>query len=192
MCSPVSDKASRRAVLCGLLMVVILDTGGNFAILAYASVILKQSGVIVQPHLQAMSIPIIMLIGSIVSTFTVETFGRKVREAVGFVCRLMRCFIYFIAQCIIPNQRWSQALEFSWDTYIAVFVLCLCCAKVIFRSKVNIAGNVGNTYRKQNPKMIFFLCPVFYSTSRRSKFWVTWSNCITSSVYFFFFSRSSS
>lgn len=59
-------------------MVSLLDFGGNFVISIYASVIIKNSGVTVRPELQALSLPAIMIIGSLVSTVTVEKYGRKV------------------------------------------------------------------------------------------------------------------
>ncbi|XP_037967243.2 facilitated trehalose transporter Tret1 isoform X2 [Plutella xylostella] len=72
-----ADKATRRAFYIGLFVVSLLDFGGNFVISIYASVIIKNSGVTVRPELQALSLPAIMIIGSLVSTVTVEKYGRK-------------------------------------------------------------------------------------------------------------------
>ncbi|XP_047989476.1 facilitated trehalose transporter Tret1-like [Leguminivora glycinivorella] len=51
-----SDKASRRALGLSFLCVTLLDMGGNYGIVAYASVILQQAGVTFSPELQALGI----------------------------------------------------------------------------------------------------------------------------------------
>ncbi|XP_037967242.2 facilitated trehalose transporter Tret1 [Plutella xylostella] len=71
------DKATRRAFFLGLFMISVLDCGGTFAIFAYASVIIENSGVTMNPELQALSIPTVSILGALVSTVTIEKFGRK-------------------------------------------------------------------------------------------------------------------
>ncbi|XP_063380403.1 facilitated trehalose transporter Tret1-like [Cydia fagiglandana] len=75
--SILSDKVSRRALGLSFLCMTMLDLGGNYGIVAYASVILKQSGVTFSPELQALSFPILMTLGSLISAVTIEKFGRK-------------------------------------------------------------------------------------------------------------------
>lgn len=71
------DKAWSKAVWLAFMLMTALDTGGNFAILTYASVILNEAGVTVSPELQSLSFPAVMILGSVLSIFCVEKFGRK-------------------------------------------------------------------------------------------------------------------
>ncbi|XP_063371780.1 facilitated trehalose transporter Tret1-like [Cydia amplana] len=72
-----SNKISRKALCLSFLALTLLDLGGNYAIIAYASVILKDSGVTISPELQALSFPALLALGCLLSVFTVEKFGRK-------------------------------------------------------------------------------------------------------------------
>ncbi|XP_048001419.1 solute carrier family 2, facilitated glucose transporter member 6-like [Leguminivora glycinivorella] len=72
-----SNKVSRRALFFSFLALTLLDLGGNYAILVYASVILQDSGVTISPELQALSFPALFALGCLLSIFTVEKFGRK-------------------------------------------------------------------------------------------------------------------
>lgn len=61
------------------LLVIILDSGGNYAILSYASIIIRNAGVTVSPDLQTIAFPALMALGTLTSAFTVDKFGRKVK-----------------------------------------------------------------------------------------------------------------
>lgn len=63
-------------------MIIMLEAGGNYAILAYASVIIRNAGVTVSPDLQTISFPALMALGTLASAFTVEKFGRKVSRVI--------------------------------------------------------------------------------------------------------------
>lgn len=80
----VANKAWRKALLLAFLLMSMLDTGGNYAIFTYASVILRESKIIVSPELQAMSFPAVMIMGSLLSMSCVEKFGRKVSYFIFF------------------------------------------------------------------------------------------------------------
>ncbi|KAI8423632.1 hypothetical protein MSG28_012693 [Choristoneura fumiferana] len=72
-----TEKSSRRGLGLSFLMIIMLDLGGNYAILAYASVIIRNAGVTIAPDLQTILFPALMTIGSLASALTVEKFGRK-------------------------------------------------------------------------------------------------------------------
>ncbi|KAL4712918.1 hypothetical protein ACJJTC_011988 [Scirpophaga incertulas] len=71
-------------ILC-MLMLTALDANGYFTILHYAWTIMTQSGVTVNPELQTLSIPALMILGSVVSMSLVERLGRKPLLSAAFV-----------------------------------------------------------------------------------------------------------
>ncbi|XP_063545533.1 facilitated trehalose transporter Tret1-like [Cydia strobilella] len=75
--SILSDKSSRRALCISFLVLTLLAVGGDYGIMAYASVILQHAGVTVAPEVQALSFPALMTMGSLLAAVTIEKFGRK-------------------------------------------------------------------------------------------------------------------
>ncbi|XP_063372162.1 facilitated trehalose transporter Tret1-like [Cydia amplana] len=75
--SILSDKSSRRALCISFLVMTLLAVGGDYGIMAYASVILQHSGVTFAPEVQALSFPALMTLGSLLSAVTIERLGRK-------------------------------------------------------------------------------------------------------------------
>ncbi|XP_061705322.1 facilitated trehalose transporter Tret1-2 homolog isoform X2 [Cydia pomonella] len=75
--SILSEQTSRKGLGLSFLMITLLDMTGVYAILTYASVILRNAGVTFAPEAQALSFPALMTLGSLLSVLTIERFGRK-------------------------------------------------------------------------------------------------------------------
>ncbi|KAM3958171.1 facilitated trehalose transporter Tret1-like [Aphomia sociella] len=78
------NKVYRKGLL--IIMIIIAFQAGNgcFAIITYASKILVVAGVVISPDLQTLSIPAVMILGSLVTIICVERVGRKVLLALTF------------------------------------------------------------------------------------------------------------
>jgi hypothetical protein len=64
-----------------MLLLTALDLNGYFTVFTYAWSVMTASGVTVNPELQTLSIPALMITGSLVSMSCVEKLGRKVYVA---------------------------------------------------------------------------------------------------------------
>ncbi|XP_013166751.1 PREDICTED: facilitated trehalose transporter Tret1-like [Papilio xuthus] len=73
------NKNWRGLVILALLIITVHATNGTFAIINYGSSILASSGVqsSISAEMQALSFPVMLIIGSLVSMGCVERFGRK-------------------------------------------------------------------------------------------------------------------
>ncbi|XP_026750502.2 facilitated trehalose transporter Tret1-like [Galleria mellonella] len=76
--SILKNKPWRKGLLLLLLVFTFQAGNGCFAIITYASSILVSSGVTISPDIQTLSIPAVMIIGSVFSIACVERVGRKV------------------------------------------------------------------------------------------------------------------
>jgi hypothetical protein len=74
----VKNKMWRRPFIASMLIVTAQAFNGTIAIVTYAWTILSRMGVALNPDLQTLMIPILMIIGSLVSIVSVEKLGRKV------------------------------------------------------------------------------------------------------------------
>ncbi|XP_048004161.1 glucose transporter GlcP-like [Leguminivora glycinivorella] len=83
--SILSNPSSRRAVCISFLVITLLAVGGDYGITAYGSMILDHAGVTFAPEVQALTIPALMTLGSLLSAVTIEKFGRKPLIMVGAV-----------------------------------------------------------------------------------------------------------
>ncbi|CAH0629168.1 unnamed protein product [Chrysodeixis includens] len=93
MLTILKDKAWRKAFIIMLLIIIVHATNGAFSILNYAATIVSTSGVAMSPELQALSIPICMTVGCLITFLTIDRLGRKpilttafVVSAVAFTC----------------------------------------------------------------------------------------------------------
>ncbi|XP_059061366.1 facilitated trehalose transporter Tret1-like [Achroia grisella] len=75
--SILKTKPWRKGLLLLLLLITVQAGNGCFAIITYASSILVGSGVTLSPDIQTLSIPAVMIIGSVFSIACVEKVGRK-------------------------------------------------------------------------------------------------------------------
>ncbi|XP_028155917.1 facilitated trehalose transporter Tret1-like [Ostrinia furnacalis] len=71
------NKAWRRGFILCMLIMTALDLNGAMSVMTYAWSIMTRSGVTVNPELQTLSVPIVMILGSFVAITFVERFGRK-------------------------------------------------------------------------------------------------------------------
>ncbi|CAH0403102.1 unnamed protein product [Chilo suppressalis] len=72
------NKAWRSGFLRALLVNTSQSGNGTFAIMTYGWVILSSSKISIDPDLQTLVVPILMIFGSMVSLVFVQKFGRKV------------------------------------------------------------------------------------------------------------------
>ncbi|XP_048007144.1 facilitated trehalose transporter Tret1-like [Leguminivora glycinivorella] len=75
--SIICEPTTRKGLWLSCLIITLLDMSGVYAILTYASVILRNAGVSFAPEVQALSFPALMTLGSLLSVLTIEKFGRK-------------------------------------------------------------------------------------------------------------------
>ncbi|XP_026738524.1 facilitated trehalose transporter Tret1-like [Trichoplusia ni] len=87
------NKVWRKSFIIMLVIIVGHATNGAFSILTYAATILSTSGVSMSPELQALSIPICMTVGCLITFVTIDRLGRKpilvttfATSALGFCC----------------------------------------------------------------------------------------------------------
>lgn len=107
----VKNPTMRRGFFYTWVLLTASSAGGNFAILSYASVILQASGVTLSPELQAMSIPTVMIIGSLSSVVFVERIGRKVKILQYISAKILKlinleiCKLFFVFSGCLFNKK---------------------------------------------------------------------------------------
>lgn len=74
----VKDKAWRRACILGTILISVQAFSGNYALISYGANILAASGTTMNPELQTLSFPAVMMTGAIISMCVVERVGRRV------------------------------------------------------------------------------------------------------------------
>lgn len=67
-----------------ILLMLSHGLNGGFAIVNYAPTILDMSQVTVNPELMSLSVPIVMIVGSLMSMVFIERLGRKVNLNIVF------------------------------------------------------------------------------------------------------------
>ncbi|CAF4765180.1 unnamed protein product [Pieris macdunnoughi] len=84
--SILKDKPLRRGFILLIMVFTTQALSGGFAIITYASVILTSMGTepAVNPELQSISLPIVMIIASLMLTIIAEKFGRRTLQASGY------------------------------------------------------------------------------------------------------------
>lgn len=73
-----THKPWRRSAILMAIMLNITAFNGCTSIITYASSIMLSSGITMNPELQTLSFPVIMILAAFVSMACVERFGRKV------------------------------------------------------------------------------------------------------------------
>ncbi|CAH2988931.1 unnamed protein product [Chilo suppressalis] len=78
----------RGFILCTILMIT-LDMNGYYTIFTFALKIMTESGITANPELQTLSIPVLMIIGSLFSMICVEKLGRKFLLAGAYIISVL-------------------------------------------------------------------------------------------------------
>lgn len=76
--SDITTGVGRRAMLIGIVLAMINQLSGCFAMLQYTATIFEEAGSSMSPNMSAIVVGIIQLVGSYVATVLVERAGRKV------------------------------------------------------------------------------------------------------------------
>ncbi|KAL4717597.1 hypothetical protein ACJJTC_000746 [Scirpophaga incertulas] len=75
----------RRGFIACMLIVTAQACNGTYAIVMYAWTILSSMGVALNPDLQTLVVPTLMIVGSLISIVSVEKFGRKLLGVVTYI-----------------------------------------------------------------------------------------------------------
>ncbi|CAH0748757.1 unnamed protein product [Diatraea saccharalis] len=110
------NKAWRRGFILCTTLLATLDLNGYFTIFTYAWSIMTEAGVTVNPELQTLSIPVLMIIGSLLSMICVEKLGRKFLLAGAYI-------ISSLSICCLATILLLQKNEIvvpSWMPVVAI------------------------------------------------------------------------
>ncbi|XP_011554293.3 facilitated trehalose transporter Tret1 [Plutella xylostella] len=75
--SIVKNRVYRKIIALVVTMLTVQALSGNFAVISYAAIIMAEFKVTINPDLQTMSFPVVMIAGAMVSMTFVERFGRR-------------------------------------------------------------------------------------------------------------------
>lgn len=78
--SDFTTKEAKKALLIGIVLVVLNQCCGCFALLNYTAKIFEESGSSLSPNKSAIIVGVIQLFGSMIPTFLADRAGRKVRK----------------------------------------------------------------------------------------------------------------
>ncbi|XP_026318297.1 facilitated trehalose transporter Tret1-like isoform X2 [Hyposmocoma kahamanoa] len=113
-------KPWRRGALLMTVMLNITAFNGCTSIITYASSIMVSSGVTLNPELQTLSFPVIMVLAAFVSMACIERFGRKTLSSIG----LIGVAICLISLAIIIHLQCHGIFPPGWLT-VACIILAL-------------------------------------------------------------------
>ncbi|CAH4038216.1 unnamed protein product [Pieris brassicae] len=106
--SILNDKLLRRGFILLVMIFATQAFSGAFVIITYASVILASMGtkLPINPELETVSLPIVMIIASLMLTFIAEKFGRRTLQASGY---LISALTFTILATFILLQYYGYA-----------------------------------------------------------------------------------
>ncbi|XP_022120595.2 facilitated trehalose transporter Tret1-like [Pieris rapae] len=106
--SILNDKLLRRGFILLVMLFTTQALSGAFAIITYASVILAsmETKLSINPELETVSLPIVMIIASLLLTFIAEKFGRRTLQASGY---LISALTFTILATFILLQDYGYA-----------------------------------------------------------------------------------
>uniref|UniRef100_A0A2A4JNL8 Major facilitator superfamily (MFS) profile domain-containing protein n=1 Tax=Heliothis virescens TaxID=7102 RepID=A0A2A4JNL8_HELVI len=115
-------KAWRKAFLIMIMVILVHATNGGYSILNYASILLSDSGVTISPELQSLSIPICMIVGSLITMATIDRLGRKPILGIAF-CTSAIAFASIATSIVVKRYGYSTP---GWIN-VAMLMICVCC-----------------------------------------------------------------
>ncbi|XP_053615796.1 facilitated trehalose transporter Tret1-like [Plodia interpunctella] len=118
------NKSSRSGLFVILMIISVQATNGSYGIFTYASSVISAAGVTLNPHLQTLSIPIVMIVGSFVSISCVERIGRKVILASAFALSTLGLIGL---GCALTMQHLGQPLS-NWIPAVSIVITVGCYA----------------------------------------------------------------
>ncbi|XP_053615505.1 facilitated trehalose transporter Tret1-like [Plodia interpunctella] len=138
--SIVKSKYSRTGL--GILMLILgtQATNGTYVIFTYASFIISSSGVKMSPELQTLSIPIVLIVGSLVSISCIEKFRRKFILATGF--GLTSVGLASLASMLTVQYHGGSLPE--WMPIAAIILTCWCYSAAIVPLTYTIMAEMFN------------------------------------------------
>lgn len=136
-------------VIKGLLIAVILPilniSTGCFTFVTYGVTIFEQSGTNINPHLSAILLAALLVIGNIFSTMLVESLGRRflmILSMAGCTIGLlvMSCYMYLVASGFeLEGYQWIPVVSLGFDVFISaigIYPLAFVCIVESLPSKV--------------------------------------------------------
>lgn len=115
-------KEWRKAFLIMIMVILTHATNGGFSIVNYAATLLSDSGVQISPDLQALSIPICMIVGSLITMACIDKLGRKPILGTAFGATAI-AFAYLATSTLLKQNGWATP---GWINVIMLMV-AVCC-----------------------------------------------------------------
>ncbi|XP_050356141.1 facilitated trehalose transporter Tret1-like isoform X2 [Nymphalis io] len=103
--SILKNKIWRRGYILIMIAFTFYEINGAFAIITYASIVINSTGIdfVISPDIQSLSIPIVMMIGSLTLASCIERFGRKPLLVGAYI--VTSCCMFGIAIIIVLNNQ---------------------------------------------------------------------------------------
>lgn len=80
--SDFTTKIAQKAIIIGVVLVVMNQFTGVVAMLSYTAYIFEEAGSSLSPNMSALVIGVIQVVGNVIATILVDRSGRKVRFCV--------------------------------------------------------------------------------------------------------------
>ncbi|KAJ8726710.1 hypothetical protein PYW08_015107 [Mythimna loreyi] len=112
----------RKAFVIMSMIIFAHGTNGSFSIINYAATLLSDSGAQISPDLQALGIPICMIIGSLITMACIDKLGRKPILGTAFAASAV-VFACFATSTLLKRYGWISP---GWINVTLVMV-AICC-----------------------------------------------------------------
>ncbi|KAJ8724716.1 hypothetical protein PYW07_015674 [Mythimna separata] len=115
-------KAWRKAFLIMIMVILGHALNGGFSIINYAATLLADSGVQISPDLQALSIPICMTVGSLITMACIDKLGRRPLLGTAFGATAV-VFAYLATSTLLKQYGWITP---GWINVVSMMI-AVCC-----------------------------------------------------------------
>lgn len=122
---PVKTRAGRKAFIIGIAFIFMHEFCGVFTMLNYTATIFRESGSTISPHISAIIVGLIQLLGTYFATFFVDRLGRKILlilSTIGTSICLACLGAYSYANSIgidVKPYSWISIASFSGMMFLA-------------------------------------------------------------------------
>lgn len=118
------SKASRKALIIGLVLVAVNQLSGCFAFINYTAEIFMESGSSLTPNMSAIVVAVIQVVGSTISTLAIGKLSRKLLYAItgfGTIAGLLTFGIhgYLKTYYNMEDFAWVPIASLSFVIFIA-------------------------------------------------------------------------
>ncbi|XP_055302948.1 facilitated trehalose transporter Tret1-like [Sitodiplosis mosellana] len=123
--SDLSTGAGRKAMMIGIVLAMINQLSGCFAMLQYTATIFKEAGSSMSPNMSSIVVGLLQLVGSSVATLLVERSGRKflfIVSSVGIALGLITLGVYMMLKSSgvsVESVNFIPIVSFSFVIFIA-------------------------------------------------------------------------